>query len=101
MSAVESAGEIEGRRNAKKRQGVVVSAKMNKTVVVSVERRVQHATYGKYVTVRKRYAVHDTLGCQVGDRVQITECRPLSKTKRWRVSERVTTVPAASEPAAE
>lgn len=84
-----AATETPARRNAKERRGVVVSAKAMKTVIVAVERRVQHPKYKKYVTVRKRYAAHDTMGCQVGDQVVIKETRPLSKTKRWRVTQRV------------
>jgi small subunit ribosomal protein S17 len=74
------------RRVVKERQGVVVSAKMTKTVIVSVARRVKHGTYGKYITVRKKFACHDELGVKEGDRVRIQETRRLSKTKRWRVT---------------
>ncbi len=77
--------EGEPRRNVKERRAVVVSAKMTRTVIVAVERRVSHPTYKKYVTVQKKYAAHDTLGCQPGDVVLIRETRPVSKTKRWRV----------------
>jgi small subunit ribosomal protein S17 len=67
--------------------GVVVSNKMNKTVIVSVERLVKHAMYQKYVRRQTKYAAHDeTNACQIGDKVQITESRPLSRSKRWRVS---------------
>jgi small subunit ribosomal protein S17 len=67
--------------------GVVVGNKMNKTVVVAVERLVKHQMYHKYVKRQSRFAAHDeTNSCQVGDKVQITESRPLSRTKRWRVS---------------
>jgi small subunit ribosomal protein S17 len=67
--------------------GVVVGNKMNKTVVVAVERLVKHRMYHKYVKRQSRFAAHDeTNSCQVGDKVQITESRPLSRTKRWRVS---------------
>ncbi len=67
--------------------GVVTSDKMDKTIVVSVERLVKHRLYHKYIRKRSRYAAHDqTNSCQVGDRVIIAESRPLSKTKRWRVS---------------
>ncbi len=76
-------------RHTKERRGVVVSAKMNHTVIVSVERRIRHRRYKKYVTVRKRYAAHDMLGVAEGDTVLIRETRPLSKTKRWRVSRRL------------
>jgi small subunit ribosomal protein S17 len=67
--------------------GVVVSNKMDKTVVVAVERMVKHRLYHKYIRRRSKFAAHDeTNGCQIGDKVQITESRPLSRTKRWRVS---------------
>jgi len=73
----------------KKRQvaGVVVSNQMNKTVIVAVERLVKHRIYQKYVKRQTKFAAHDeTNSCQIGDTVQITESRPLSRTKRWRVS---------------
>lgn len=68
------------------REGVVVSDKMDKTVVVLVERLVQHPTYKKYMRQRKKYKAHDPDNrCRVGDQVSIVETRPLSKEKRWRV----------------
>ncbi len=77
----------ESGRNARKvRDGIVVSDKMDKTVVVLVERRVKHPKYHKTVTKSKRYAAHDEANdAHVGDRVRIVETRPLSKTKRFRV----------------
>jgi small subunit ribosomal protein S17 len=67
--------------------GVVVSNRMNKTVVVAVERLVKHRMYQKYVKRQTKFSAHDeTNSCQIGDTVQITESRPLSRTKRWRVS---------------
>ena len=67
--------------------GVVVSNQMNKTVIVAVERLVKHRIYQKYVKRQTKFAAHDeTNSCQTGDTVQITESRPLSRTKRWRVS---------------
>ena len=70
----------------KTRQGIVVSDKMDKTVVVRVERLVQHSMYRKYVRQRKKYKVHDPENrCRLGDRVSIVETRPLSKEKNWRV----------------
>ena len=72
----------------KSQTGVVISDKMDKTVVVQVDRLVKHSTYKKYVRRRAKYTVHDeTNACKVGDRVVIRETRPLSKTKRWRVSQ--------------
>lgn len=67
--------------------GTVVSDKMEKSVVVLVERTVRHPLYKKFVKRYKRFAAHDEQNsCQVGDKVVIIESRPLSKTKRWRVS---------------
>ena len=75
------------RQRIKRREGLVVLAKMTKTVVVQVERLVQHPLYGKRLRQRKRYMAHDEKAeCHEGDRVQIIESRPLSKLKRWRVS---------------
>lgn len=72
----------------KERVGLVVSDKMEKTVVVAVENRVTHPKYGKIVVRTKRYKVHDEEnGCRIGDRVRIRETRPLSKTKRWAVAD--------------
>jgi small subunit ribosomal protein S17 len=68
----------------KQRLGIVVSDKMDKTIVVSIENRVTNKRYGKIVAQTKRYKVHDgTNECSVGDIVLISETRPLSKTKRW------------------
>ena len=70
----------------KRREGVVISDKMNKTVVVEVERLVRHSTYHKYLRQRRRYKAHDEKNqCRVGDRVRIIETRPLSAQKRWTV----------------
>jgi len=68
-------------------QGLVISDPMDKSVIVTVERRVRHPLYKKYITRRKKYAAHDeTNRCRTGDRVEIVSTRPLSKTKRWAVS---------------
>ena len=70
----------------KLREGVVVSDKMQKTIVVAVERQVQHRKYKKYLRARATYKVHDEKNeCKVGDRVRIEETRPLSRDKRWRL----------------
>jgi small subunit ribosomal protein S17 len=70
----------------KERVGLVVSDKMDKTVVVAVENRAPHPKYRKIVVQTKRYKVHDEENrCQVGDRVRIRETRPLSRTKRWTI----------------
>ena len=76
-------------RNVRKvRVGKVVSDKMNKTVVVAVERKVPHALYNKPMVSTKRFKAHDENNeCQIGDTVKIVETRPLSKDKRWRVVE--------------
>jgi small subunit ribosomal protein S17 len=76
-------------RNTRKvREGLVVSDKMDKTVVVEVEDRVKHALYGKVMRRTSRLKAHDEgNACGIGDRVQIMETRPLSATKRWRVVE--------------
>ncbi|MEY4609336.1 MAG: ribosomal protein [Gemmatimonadota bacterium] len=77
-----------GRTSRKVRQGTVVSDKMDKTVVVAIERRVPHPVYGKMVTKTKRLKAHDEANsAKVGDTVRIVETRPLSKDKRWRLLE--------------
>jgi len=76
------------RNYRKERVGVVVSDKMDKSVVVSVERQLMHPIYGRTVKKKKRYVAHDEKNdCKVGDTVKIIETRPLSKTKRWRIGE--------------
>jgi small subunit ribosomal protein S17 len=78
------------RRDRKERQGVVVSDRPDKTVVVRVDRRYAHPLYGKSITASKKYHAHDeTNEFRVGDVVRIQETRPLSKLKRWRVIELV------------
>ncbi|MCY7390000.1 MAG: 30S ribosomal protein S17 [Leptolyngbyaceae cyanobacterium CAN_BIN12] len=77
---------------AKERVGLVVSDKMDKTVVVAVESRSAHPKYGKIVARTKRYKAHDEGNqCKSGDRVRIQETRPLSRTKRWQVIDVLTT----------
>ncbi len=79
---------VEERSARKVREGLVVSDKMDKTVVVSVEDRVKHALYGKVLRRSTRLKAHDEANeCGVGDRVLLMETRPLSATKRWRVVE--------------
>ena len=74
------------RKPRKVREGLVVSDKMDKTVVVEVEDRVKHALYGKVMRRTSRLKAHDENNdCGIGDRVQLMETRPLSATKRWRV----------------
>jgi small subunit ribosomal protein S17 len=80
-------GEL-SRGYRKVREGLVVSDKMDKTVVVEVEDRVKHPKYGKVIRRTKKYKAHDgENACGVGDRVLLMETRPLSATKRWRVAE--------------
>ena len=67
-------------------QGVVVGDKADKTVVVQVDRRIQHPLYKKFIRRSKKYMAHDeTNTTKIGDRVQIRECRPLSKSKHWEI----------------
>ncbi len=76
------------RGKRKRSVGVVVSDKMDRTIVVDAERLVRHSRYGKYVKRRTRYYVHDEENkAKVGDKVQITESRPFSKNKAWRLVE--------------
>ena len=76
-------------RNLRKsRTGVVTSNKMDKTITVSVERRIQHPIYGKFLKKTKKLMAHDEQNeCQIGDVVRIDEIRPLSKNKKWRLVE--------------
>ena len=83
-----AAEATETRGYRKTREGYVVSDKMNKTVTVEVEDRVQHPLYGKTIRRTKKVKAHDEANsCGVGDRVLLMETRPLSATKRWRVAE--------------
>ena len=83
-----AAPAAEARNSRKVREGLVVSDKMDKTVVVAVEDRVKHALYGKVLRKTTRLKAHDEQNeCGTGDRVQIMETRPLSATKRWRIVE--------------
>ena len=79
---------MEGRNLRKTRQGVVVSNKMQKTVVVAAKFKERHPIYGKFVAKTKKYYAHDEKDeCNIGDTVLLMETRPLSKLKRWRVVE--------------
>jgi small subunit ribosomal protein S17 len=73
--------------NRRRITGVVTSNKMDKTVVVEISRTFRHPLYKKVVHTRKNVMAHDTLGCQVGDRVRIVESRPISRHKHWVVEE--------------
>ncbi|GGT24907.1 30S ribosomal protein S17 [Nonomuraea spiralis] len=90
MAETETTGttENDARNFRKVREGLVVSDKMDKTVVVAVEDRVKHRLYGKVIRRTTKYKAHDEANaCGVGDRVLLMETRPLSATKRWRVVE--------------
>lgn len=85
---------MEERGNRKTREGTVVSDRMEKTIVVAVERRVQHPTYKKFVRKRMKYKAHDGDNtARIGDRVLIEETRPLSREKRWKLKEIVRRAP--------
>ena len=79
---------MEARNLRKTRQGVVVSTKMEKTIVVAAKFKEKHPIYGKFVSKTKKYHVHDEKNeCKIGDKVRVMETRPLSKDKRWRLVE--------------
>lgn len=70
----------------KERIGLVVSNKMDKTIIIEVSRKVKHHIYGKFIKKRSRFVAHDEKNdCNIGDKVQIMETRPLSKRKNWRL----------------
>ena len=95
MQQQEQEQAARGHRN--EQVGIVVKAKMQKTVVVAVERLVRHALYRKTIKRTSTFMAHDEVGAKEGDRVRIVETRPLSKHKRWRVEEimsKDTTTPA-------
>ena len=80
--------EVNARSSRKAREGLVVSNKMNKTVVVALVERVRHPKYAKFVLRTKKLYAHDEANdVQIGDRVRVMETRPMSKNKRWRVVE--------------
>ena len=80
--------EMETRKLRKERVGVVVSNKMDKSIVVQVERREKHPIYGKFVKKSSKFSAHDEKNeCTIGDTVLIAETRPVSKTKCWRLVE--------------
>ncbi|MDR1866439.1 MAG: 30S ribosomal protein S17 [Bacteroidales bacterium] len=79
---------MEKRNLRKERIGVVVSNKMNKTIVIAVKTKVKHAIYGKFVNKTSKFYAHDEENtCGIGDTVRIMETRPLSKSKNWRLVE--------------
>jgi small subunit ribosomal protein S17 len=87
-TSTEPADSTQARGFRKTREGLVVSDKMDKTVVVAVENRVKHAVYSKVIRRTNKLKAHDEANeCGIGDRVLLMETRPLSATKRWRVVE--------------
>lgn len=87
----------EHKAHRKVRIGVVVSDKMDKTVVVRIDRMAKHSLYGKPVLRSKKFAAHDETNiCRIGDKVQIAETRPLSAHKRWEVTELIERAPVLS-----
>lgn len=79
---------METRKFRKERVGVVTSNKMEKSIVVAVERKVKHPMYGKFVKMTTKFVAHDEQNtCNIGDTVKIMETRPLSKSKNWRLVE--------------
>src|SRR4051812_22452412 len=86
MATVEPGQQKTGHKNEK--VGQVVSAKMHKTIVVEVTRRVPHPAYKRIISKRKKFYAHDEQqAAQIGDVVRIVECRPMSKLKRWQLGE--------------
>ena len=84
------------KKNRKTLTGVVVSDKMDKTVVVSVTTSTKHGMYNKIIKATNKYKAHDEdNACSIGDRVSIEECRPLSKDKRWNVASIIEKAPGA------
>jgi small subunit ribosomal protein S17 len=80
--------ETTTRNTRRERIGVVVSSNMDKSIVISVKQKIKHPIYGKFVNKTTRFMAHDEQNtCQVGDTVKISETRPLSKNKRWRLVE--------------
>ena len=102
VAATEAAAEVENGRvsRRKMRVGVVVSNKMDKTVVVKVTRYAEHPLYGKRIIKAKKYVAHDEENvCGIGDQIRIRETRPLSRTKRWELIEIVRKAPVFSSEA--
>lgn len=89
MTETSASAVVADVRNARKvREGVVVSNKMNKTIVISIVERVRHPKYAKFVSRTKKLYAHDEANdAQIGDRVRVMETRPMSKQKRWRLIE--------------
>jgi len=83
--SMDQVDQVEDRGERKLKKGIVVSNKMQNTVVVKVERTYRHPQYGKVVTRAKKYYAHNDAPLNIGEQVKIMETRPLSKLKRWRV----------------
>lgn len=84
-SSPSTSSSTSNRTGRRRLQGIVVSAKMAKTVVIRIDRRVPHEKYGKYFVVSNKLKVHDAAGAaHVGDMIEVEETRPVSKDKRWR-----------------
>jgi len=84
--------------NRKTLTGTVTSDRMEKTITVLVERRYKHPKYGKYIVASRKYAAHDESNdARIGDTVELSETRPLSKSKRWRLLQVVTRAPLKAE----
>ena len=93
MSEIKTETQIELRGRRKTRTGLVTSNKMDKSITVSVERKVKHPIYGKFLKKTTKFMAHDEKNeCSIGDLVKIMETRPLSKNKCWRLVEVVETV---------
>ncbi len=97
MAAEETiTGAAQQRGRGREEVGVVMSDRMDKTIVVSVERATQHPLYKKVVRTRRKFVAHDEANdCHAGDRVRIVECRPISRRKRWRLVEVMERAPRA------
>jgi small subunit ribosomal protein S17 len=101
MAETTATTQTAARSQRKERVGEVISSKMDKTIIVRVERRYPHATFKKVVTGYKKFYAHDEKKeAKPGDRVRIEETRPLSKTKRWRLVEVIDRAPAVAPVAA-
>jgi small subunit ribosomal protein S17 len=83
-------------KNRRRLTGEVTKTKLEKTITVRVDRSYRHPLYGKVIRTSKKYLVHDEIGCQLGDLVQIVESRPISKKKRW-VVENILRRPSEAE----
>jgi len=103
MDTAMGAAEVKSERISRRkvRLGVVVSNKMNKTVIVKVTRHAEHPLYGKRLIKSKKYVAHDEENvCRIGDQIRIRETRPLSRTKRWELVEIVRKAPIFGSEAA-